>query len=126
MQRTFQANISYKHYVLLAALLLAVVCLYWMPVHRAMTGCLLAVLLVFMVITVSRATTRCYIVSSDGWVEIQNGRFSRSVRICIDDIQRIDKIRGGALVIVLKDQTEHFITPRNETDFIRCIEKYHS
>ena len=91
-----------------------------------MTGCLLAVLLVFMVITVSRATAKCYIVSSDGWVEIQNGRFSRRVRICIDDIQRIDKIRGGALVIVLKDQTEHFITPRNETDFIRCIEKYHS
>ena len=126
MQRTFQAHISYKHYALLAVLLLAVVCLYWMPLPPAAIGLLLLLLLTFMVIVVSRVTSTRYIIHSNGFLEIQHGRFSKTVRIPIDDIDRIDKIRHGALVIVLKNSHEYFITPQNETDFIRCIERYHS
>ena len=127
MQRTFQSHISYKHYALLAALLLAVVCLYWMTLPRALTGLLLAVLLTLMVAVVSKAIATCYIIHSEGILEIRNGRFRRPQRLPIDNIQRIDKIRrGGALVIVMKDKTEHVVTPGNESDFIRCIEKYHS
>ena len=126
MQRTFQAHISYKHYALLAALLLAVVCLYWMPLQQTTTGILLGLLLTLMVGVVSKATNTCYIVHSEGFLEIKKGRFSKNVRIPIDDIDRIDKIRRGALVIVLKNSREYFITPQNESDFIRCIEKYHS
>ncbi|MBQ9363579.1 MAG: hypothetical protein IJT97_09215 [Bacteroidaceae bacterium] len=126
MQRTFQAHISFKHYALLAALLLAVVCLYWMPLQQTVTGCLLGFLLTLMVIVVSKAINTCYIIHSEGFLEIRKGRFSKNIRISINDIDRIDKIRNGALVIVLKNDLEYFITPQNELDFIRCIEKYHS
>jgi hypothetical protein len=126
MQRTFQAHISYKHYALLAVLLLAVVCLYWMPLQPAATGILLGFLLTLMVIVISKAISTCYIIHSEGFLEIKKGRFSKTVRFPIDDIERIDKIRHGALVIVLKNNNEYFITPQNESDFIRCIEKYHS
>ena len=126
MIRTFQSRISYKHYALQAALLLVVVCLYWMPIGRAVTGILLAILLTLMTVVTSRAIGTCYVVHSEGFLEIRNGRFSKTQRIPLADIQRIDKIRNGALVIVLNDHTEHFITPCNESDFIQCIEKYRS
>jgi len=127
MHRTFQSHISYRHYALLAVLLLAVVCFYWMPLPRPATGLLLGALLTLMVVAVSRAVSTCYVVRSDGILEIHKGRLSPTLHLNIADIRRIDKMRqGGTLIIVMKDGTEHAVSPKNESDFIRCIEKYHS
>jgi hypothetical protein len=97
-----------------------------MPLNRTVTGVLLAVLLTLMTIVTSRAINTCYVVHSEGFLEIRNGRFSKTRHIPLTDIQRIDKIHNGALILVLTDQTELFITPRNESDFIQCIKKYRS
>lgn len=62
-------------------------------------------------------------------MEIKKGTLpNNEIRIQLSDIKQIDRMRRrGTLVIVTNDGKEHFIIPpKNEEDFIRCIEKYRS
>lgn len=62
-------------------------------------------------------------------MEIKKGTLpNNEIRIQLSDIKQIDRMRRrGTLVIVTNDGKEYFIIPpKNEEDFIRCIEKYRS
>ena len=132
MNRQFQAKISIKHYALLAVLLSVAIYFVWHTEMLSYQGCgiLMAVVLLLMVIVIERMIHTTYTITSDHTLIISNGRFSKKKNIHLDDIDRIDQIRryriGNKslhtyLAIVLKNNTEYYITPRNEEDFIKCV-----
>ena len=102
---------------------------------RQMVGLLFAVDLVIMIIIVERMvhTTYSVIKHDDTWLlNIHKGKLSKDITIDLRDIDRIDRINklrlGGKplqtfLVIVLKNNKEYYITPKNEEEFIKCIAK---
>lgn len=137
MNRQFQGKIHIGSYVLLLALLAAGVSLVWQTsvMSRQMVGLLFAVDLVMMIIIVERMvhTTYSVIKHDDTWLlNIHKGKLSKDITIDLRDIDRIDRINklrlGGKplqtfLVIVLKNNKEYYITPKNEEEFIKCIAK---
>lgn len=126
MQRTFQAKPNIKQYVLLAVLLSVVVCFYWIPMSRPLLGALLFLLFNFMIVVVSRMLQTTYVIHTEGFLEIKKGRFATDVKISLSDVKQVDKVRrSGTLVIVLNEGKElYLIPPKNEEDFLKCIEKY--
>lgn len=95
---------------------------------RPLLGVLLAFILTFITIIISRMIGTFYIIHTEGYMEIKKGRFTSDAHIQISDIKQIDKVRrSGTLIIVMNDGKEYFlIPPKNEEDFIKCIEKYRS
>lgn len=128
MKRTFQAKTTIKQYVLLAVLLSVVVCFYWLPVPKQLLGAILFLLFTFMSMIITRMIRTFYVVHTEGYMEITRGALTSTKRINLSDIKQIDKVRrGGTLVIVMNDGKEFFLVPpKNEEDFIKCIEKYRS
>lgn len=128
MKRTFQAKTTIKQYVLLAVLLSVVVCFYWIPMPKQLLGVLLATILTLITVVISRMISTFYVIYTEGYMEIKKGRFTTDKNIQLSQIKRIDKIRrGGTLIIVMNDDKEYYlIPPKNEEDFIKCIEKYRS
>lgn len=128
MKRTFQAKTTIKQYVLLAVLLSVVVCFYWIPMPKQLLGALLATILTLTTVVISRMISTFYVIYTEGYMEIKKGRFTTDKNIQLSQIKRIDKIRrGGTLIIVMNDDKEYYlIPPKNEEDFIKCIEKYRS
>lgn len=137
MNRQFHSKVSPGSYVLLAALLSVAIYFIWQTatLTRPVSGVLLAVDLLLMVVVVERMIHTTYTITTQGQLIIHRGRFAREVVIALTDIDRIDRInhlRIGsrplhtALVVVLKDSTELYITPLNEEDFIKCIQKRRS
>lgn len=128
MKRTFQAKTTIKQYVLLAVLLSVVVCFYWLPVPKQLLGAILFLLFTFMAMIITRMIRTFYVVHTEGYMEITRGALTSTKRINLSDIKQIDKVRrGGTLVIVMNDGKEFFLVPpKNEEDFIKCIEKYRS
>lgn len=128
MKRTFQAKTTIKQYVLLAVLLSVVVCFYWLPVPKQLLGAILFLLFTFMSMIITRMIRTLYVVHTEGYMEITRGALTSTKRINLADIKQIDKVRrGGTLVIVMNDGKEYFLVPpKNEEDFIKCIEKYRS
>lgn len=128
MKRTFQAKTTIKQYVLLAVLLSVVVCFYWLPVPKQLLGAILFLLFTFMSMIITRMIRTFYVVHTEGYMEITRGALTSTKRINLSDIKQIDKVRrGGTLVIVMNDGKEYFLVPpKNEEDFIKCIEKYRS
>lgn len=128
MKRTFQAKTTIKQYVLLAVLLSVVVCFYWLPVPKQLLGAILFLLFTFMSMIITRMIRTFYVVHTEGYMEIARGALTSTKRINLSDIKQIDKVRrGGTLVIVMNDGKEFFLVPpKNEEDFIKCIEKYRS
>lgn len=140
MNRQFQGKIHIGSYVLLLVLLAAGVSLVWQTsvMSRQMVGLLFAVDLVMMIIIVERMvhTTYSVIKHDDTWLlNIHKGKLSKDITIDLRDIDRIDRINklrlGGKplqtfLVIVLKNNKEYYITPKNEEEFIKCIAKRRS
>ena len=99
---------------------------------RQGSGILLAIDLLLMVLIVERMIHTTYTITADKTLVIHRGKLSRTKVIPLDDISRIDRVNrlriGGKplqtfLVIVLKSGAEHYITPRNEEDFIQCVIK---
>lgn len=128
MKRTFQAKTTIKQYVLLAVLLSVVVCFYWLPVPKQLLGAILFLLFTLMSMIITRMIRTFYVVHTEGYMEITRGALTSTKRINLSDIKQIDKVRrGGTLVIVMNDGKEFFLVPpKNEEDFIKCIEKYRS
>lgn len=128
MKRTFQAKTTIKQYVLLAVLLSVVVCFYWLPVPKPLMGAILFLLFTFMSMIITRMIRTFYVVHTEGYMEITRGALTSTKRINLSDIKQIDKVRrSGTLVIVMNDGKEFFLVPpKNEEDFIKCIEKYRS
>lgn len=129
MKRTFQAKTTLYQYVLLAALLSVAVCLLWIPMPQPVLGALMAALFFLMFKIISAMVATFYVIYTEGYMEIKKGTLpNNEIRIQLSDIKQIDRMRRrGTLVIVTNDGKEHFIIPpKNEEDFIRCIEKYRS
>lgn len=128
MKRTFQAKTTIKQYALLAVLLSVVVCFYWLPVPKQLLGAILFLLFTFMSMIITRMIRTLYVVHTEGYMEITRGALTSTKRISLSDIKQIDKVRrSGTLVIVMNDGKEFFLVPpKNEEDFIKCIEKYRS
>lgn len=128
MKRTFQAKTTIKQYALLAVLLSVVVCFYWLPVPKQLLGAILFLLFTFMSMIITRMIRTFYVVHTEGYMEIIRGALTSTKRINLSDIKQIDKVRrSGTLVIVMNDGKEFFLVPpKNEEDFIKCIEKYRS
>lgn len=133
MNRQFQSKISFGNYVLLAALLSVAIYFIWQTetvLARSLSGIMLAIDLFVMVIVIERMIHTTYTVTADKQLIIHKGRFGKDIIISLDEIDKIDRINRlriagkplqTSLVIVTRDQTEYYITPTNEEDFIKCI-----
>lgn len=99
-----------------------------MPMQRAVEGIVFGILFLLMSVIVSRMVSTFYVIHTEGYMEIKRGKLTKTTRIDLSDIKQIDKMkRGGTLVIVLNDGKEICIVPpKNEEDFIKCIQKYRS
>lgn len=95
---------------------------------KPLLGILVGILIMLMAVIVSVMVGTFYVIYPDGYMDIIKGKVAMPIRINLKDIKRIDKIvRSGTLIIVMNNDKEYFlIPPRNEEDFIRCIEKYRS
>lgn len=95
---------------------------------KQLLGVLLATILTLTTVVISRMISTFYVIYTEGYMEIKKGRFTTDKNIQLSQIKRIDKIRrGGTLIIVMNDDKEYYlIPPKNEEDFIKCIEKYRS
>ncbi len=132
MNRQFHSKTSLRNYALLAALLSVAIYFMWNTesLTRQWSGVLIAIVLLVIVIVIERIIHTTYTITKERTLVIHQGRFSKDKVIPLDDIERIDRISrnriGGKplmtyLAVVLKDHTEHYITPKNEEDFIKCI-----
>ncbi|MBQ6964596.1 MAG: PH domain-containing protein [Bacteroidaceae bacterium] len=132
MNRQFHSKVSFSNYVLLAALLSVAIYFVWNTeaLTRPVSGILIAAILLIMVILIERMIHTTYTIRTDRTLVIHRGRFAKEVVIPLDEIAHIDRINhlriGGralrtSLVLVLRNNTEHYITPINEEDFIQCI-----
>ncbi|MCM1312280.1 MAG: PH domain-containing protein [Bacteroides sp.] len=127
MNRVFQAKINIGSYILLFLLLLVAVYSMW-----NVNGILLCVSLLLLVIIIERMIHTTYTVTSDGMLVVNNGRFSRRKEILLGDIQSIERIKGmricgrslsSSLLIVCKNGKLVQVTPANEDDFVKCVQK---
>ncbi len=134
MNRLFHTKIAIGNYVLLAALLSVAIYFVWHTdmLTRQGSGLLLTIDLLAMVIIIERMIHSTYTITTDRTLIISKGRFAKKRVISLDEIAKIDRInhwRVGqkplrtSLVIVLKDNTEYYINPNNEEDFIKCIQQ---
>lgn len=127
MNRVFQAKIQAGNWILLAAVFAASVHFMW---H--MNGLLILLSLLLMIIVIERIIHSRYTLTHDGMLMIERGRFSRKQQFAVADIERIERISGvrimgkslnSFLLITCSDGKQYAVTPRNEEDFLKCIEK---
>lgn len=127
MNRVFQAKINIGNYILLILLLLVAIHSMW-----CVNGILLCLSLLLLVVIIERMIHTTYTITTDGILIINNGRFSRRKEVPLSDINSIERIRGmriggktisTSLLITCKNGKIFQVSPRNEDDFVKCVQK---
>ena len=127
MNRVFQAKINIGNYILLILLLLMAIHSMW-----CVNGILLCLSLLLLVVIIERMIHTTYTITTDGMLIINNGRFSRRKEVPLSDINSIERIRGmriggktisTSLLITCKNGKIFQVSPRNEDDFVKCVQK---
>lgn len=127
MNRVFQAKINIGNYILLILLLLVAIHSMW-----CVNGILLCLSLLLLVVIIERMIHTTYTITTDGMLIINNGRFSRRKEVPLSDINSIERIRGmriggktisTSLLITCKNGKIFQVSPRNEDDFVKCVQK---
>lgn len=127
MNRVFQAKINIGNYILLILLLLVAIHSMWY-----VNGILLCLSLLLLVVIIERMIHTTYTITTDGILIINNGRFSRRKEVPLSDINSIERIRGmriggktisTSLLITCKNGKIFQVSPRNEDDFVKCVQK---
>lgn len=127
MNRVFQAKINIGNYILLIILLLVAIHSMW-----CVNGILLCLSLLLLVVIIERMIHTTYTITTDGMLIINNGRFSRRKEVPLSDINSIERIRGmriggktisTSLLITCKNGKIFQVSPRNEDDFVKCVQK---
>lgn len=127
MNRVFQAKINIGNYILLILLLLVAIHSMW-----CVNGILLCFSLLLLVVIIERMIHTTYTITTDGMLIINNGRFSRRKEVPLSDINSIERIRGmriggktisTSLLITCKNGKIFQVSPRNEDDFVKCVQK---
>lgn len=127
MNRVFQAKINIGNYILLILLLLVAIHSMW-----CVNGILLCLSLLLLVVIIERMIHTTYTITTGGMLIINNGRFSKRKEISLSDINSIERIRGmriggktisTSLLITCKNGKIFQISPRNEEDFVKCVQK---
>lgn len=127
MNRVFQAKINIGNYILLILLLLVAIHSMW-----CVNGILLCLSLLLLVVIIERMIHTTYTITTNGILIINNGRFSRRKEVPLNDINGIERIRGmriggktisTSLLITCKNGKLVQVSPRNEDDFVKCVQK---
>ncbi len=127
MDRVFQAKINIGSYILLILLLLVAIYSMW-----CVNGILLCVSLLLLVAIIERMIHTTYTITSNGKLIISSGRFSHRKEIFLTEIDSIERIKGmringrpvsSSLLIICKNGRLLQVKPRNEDDFVKCIQK---
>lgn len=127
MNRVFQAKINIGNYILLILLLLVAIHSMW-----CVNGLLLCLSLLLLVVIIERMIHTTYTITTNGMLIINNGRFSRRKEVPLSDINSIERIRGmriggktisTSLLITCKNGKIFQVSPRNEDDFVKCVQK---
>lgn len=127
MNRVFQAKISTGSYLLLTLLL-------WVAIYSMwhVSGVLLCLSLLLLVVLIERMIHTTYTVTTDGMLVVCNGRFSKSQKVSLSDIEKIERVSGmriggksvsSCLLLTCKNGKRLQLIPRNEEDFVKCISK---
>lgn len=127
MNRVFQAKINIGNYILLILLLLVAIHSMW-----CVNGILLCLSLLLLVVIIERMIHTTYTITTNGMLIINNGRFSRRKEVPLSDINSIERIKGmriggktisTSLLITCKNGKIFQVSPRNEDDFVKCVQK---
>lgn len=127
MNRVFQTKIQAGNWILLAAIFVVTAHFMWQA-----NGLLILISLLLMVVIIERMIHSRYTLTHDGLLIIEKGRFSRKQQIAITSIERIERVSGirimgktlnSFLLITCSDGKQYAVTPSNEADFLKYIEK---
>lgn len=127
MNRIFHARIHFAMYMLVILLTMCVGWAFWNKAVLTGTAALL-----LLVITVERIIHTVYVLTADGRLVIDRGRFARCRNLWLADIKRVEKCRrfcvGGRsvlsyLLLVCVNDRQVAVMPVNEDEFMEALVK---
>ena len=128
MIRTFHSKINRKTLVfnLLPGTVLAVY-FFWVKLPLAALC-----FMVFVVFVVERLVHTCYVFTDDGFLQIHQGRFSKTVRYSLAEIEKAEVVRPTTIaflknrdtvMLTLHGGAVKFVTPCPAEEFCRYFNK---
>lgn len=130
MNRTFHSKVGWWYWLLMGMTAFLLFDFFWF--HYTLLTLLLAVVMIF---EIEMLIHTCYIVTADGKLKIETGRFVPNTTIELDSIVAIHETRGYVVAPALsvsrveiiyrmgnKNQRVQ-ISPKNPSEFIRWIQK---
>lgn len=126
MNRTFHYKASLLNYAGIAVVAAASLCVFW---HRSAANAVVGtVLMLTVALMVERIIHTAYVLTDDGLLVINKGRFSRPVSIRVSDIIEIKRMRMGVLplsYVLIRYGAGHEVSvqPANGDVFINEIRR---
>ena len=130
MNRTFHSRVGAGYWLLMAATAFLVFDFFWF--HELLLTLLLAIVMIFEIEMLIHTQ---YVVTAEGNLQIETGRFVRKATIPLEKIMLIQHVKSWGIAPALSPvrlkisyQTEKgkasvLVSPKGEDDFIRCLMK---
>lgn len=131
MNRTFQSKVGWWYWIVIGITSVLLFFFFWE--HYLLCTILCATVVVF---EIEMLVHTQYVITGDGWLKVETGRFIPNASLEIDQILRIRKVRSMTfwqpalsferLEVVFKKQGKVrsiSLSPKNQEDFIRCLLK---
>lgn len=131
MNRTFQSKVGWWYWIVIGVTSVLLFFFFWE--HQVICTILCATVVIFEIEMLIHTQ---YVITSDGWLNVETGRFVPNASIEISQILRIRKVRSMAfgepalsferLEITFKKHGKVCsvcLSPKNTEDFVRCLLK---
>ena len=129
MNRTFQSKVGWWYWIVIGITSLCLFFCFWE--HYLLFTILCATLVIFEIEMLIQTQ---YVITGDGWLKVETGRFVPNASVEVAEILRIRKVRSMAFwepalsferleVFFKKHGKVHSIclSPKNAEDFVRCL-----
>lgn len=130
MNRTFHSRVDFCYGLLMALTAFALLDFFWF--HHYIPALAAAAAMIF---EIEMLVHTQYVLTSDGSVRIESGRFLRSVAFPVTAIERVRPVRSFKLAPALsvrrldivyrsaEEQRSVCISPRHAEEFLRCLHR---
>lgn len=131
MNRTFQSKVGWWYWIVIGITSVLLFFFFWE--HQVICTILFATMVIFEIEMLIHTQ---YVITGDGWLKVETGRFVPNASIEITHILRVRKVRSLAFwepalsferleITFRKHGKVHVvcISPKNPEDFLRCLMK---
>ena len=132
MNRTFQARVGGWYWVVIALTSAGLFYFFW--VHAVLCAVVLALALI---LEIEMLVHTQYVITSEGVLRIESGRFSRSCRIEVGGIVSVRSVRKVAFFLPALSfhmleltyvsggkRTVAYVSPKHPEAFVKCLQKH--